>query len=153
MRSKFLRAWIGRWTACALLIGLAASPVPGQSPQSKGAGPHKARAAASRKKHSRIPLQRNLKLATKSSHEFRNPPECLPSESCELCLRKDTFEFPGASLQSQPGTMIPQKFELLCYNKYQFPVGPTIRVRPGTKFNIHVKNELKCGAGPGRVQG
>ncbi len=145
MRSRLLLKWIGLAMSFALLVAVAALPAPGQSPQPKGTEPHEAKAVASRKKHPRVPLQRNLELATKSNNEFRNPPECPSSDPCELILRKDTFEFPGASLQSAPDAEVPQKFELLCYNTYRFPVGPTIRVRPGTTFKIHVKNDLKCG--------
>jgi FtsP/CotA-like multicopper oxidase with cupredoxin domain/peroxiredoxin len=146
MNARQVRRWLGGLAGFAASIALAASlagePLPKQGPV---ATPRTKRPVSRRTKRIGIPLQRNLRLAVNSNNEFRNPPEWDAAKGpCELLLTKDTFPYPGASLQSQPDNAIPQTFELLCYNKNQDKqaVGPTIRVRPGTTFKIHLHNAL-----------
>ena len=91
------------------------------------------------------PLQSHLHLVERDhKNDFRNPPEAAhpgPDLPFDLTLSWATFQFPGASRESSAEQVIPQHFDLLCYN--QHPVGPTIRARPGSRVQIRLKNTLK----------
>jgi FtsP/CotA-like multicopper oxidase with cupredoxin domain/peroxiredoxin len=111
-------------------------------------------------KRAAVPLQASLALATASNNEFHNPPlwDCsIEKGPVDLRLSKGRFLFPGASLQSQADQPIPQNFELLCYenklNQLNQAVGPTIRVKPGTTFKIHLMNNLRGVVDPGPAAG
>jgi FtsP/CotA-like multicopper oxidase with cupredoxin domain/peroxiredoxin len=80
-------------------------------------------------------VQTNLDLAKKSQNEFREPSELTFQNFNELTLRVGTFDDPNAAQLS-----LPSRFQLLCYNGLR--VGPTIRVRRGTTFHIHLENAL-----------
>ena len=80
-------------------------------------------------------IQTSLKLASKSEVEFRQPVEMAYREFNKLVLDVGTFDSGNAGELG-----LPSKFRLLCYNGQ--PVGPTIRVRRGTTFHIHLKNDL-----------
>jgi FtsP/CotA-like multicopper oxidase with cupredoxin domain len=139
------RRWFGGMAAFTVSIAFAASLAGELQPKSEEAAkPRMKRPISKRGKRTRIPLQADLRLASNSNNKFRKPPEWDAAKGpCELLLTKDTFSYPGASLQSQPGSSIPQTFELLCYkNQEKQAVGPTIRVRPGTTFKIHLTNDL-----------
>jgi FtsP/CotA-like multicopper oxidase with cupredoxin domain/peroxiredoxin len=83
-------------------------------------------------------IQTSLRLASQTQVEFRQPAELAYKGFNELVVRVKTFSSGNA-----PELGLPSKFQLLCYNDQ--PVGPTIRVRRGTTFHIHVTNALPAG--------
>jgi FtsP/CotA-like multicopper oxidase with cupredoxin domain/peroxiredoxin len=125
------------WSALLLLgvFGLTPAreepaPQPPQPPQPKGALTGR---AAKRPPAARV--QTSLELASKTTAEFRQPPELAYQDFNELAVRVGSFDNPGAA-----ELKLPSRFQLLCYNGES--VGPTIRVRRGTTFHIRLKNEL-----------
>jgi FtsP/CotA-like multicopper oxidase with cupredoxin domain/peroxiredoxin len=80
-------------------------------------------------------IQTNLKLASQTKVEFRQPVELAYKDFNELVVQVNTFSSGNAAELG-----LPSKFQLICYNGQ--PVGPTIRVRRGTTFHIRVKNNL-----------
>lgn len=82
-----------------------------------------------------ITMQASRAAANKSKAKFTNPEESAHRFVHELTVSTGCFSIPNAD---EVGA---SQFEILCYNKQ--PVGPTIRVRRGTSFQIHVNNSLK----------
>ncbi|MDB5391004.1 MAG: hypothetical protein JWM11_6650 [Planctomycetaceae bacterium] len=80
-------------------------------------------------------IQSDRKLASQTKVEFRHAEELAYRDFNELVLQVGTFDSPHAAELN-----LPSKFQLLCYNGQ--PVGPTIRVKRGTTFHIHLKNNL-----------
>ena len=87
-----------------------------------------------------VRLQSVGELAQRMTAVFRNPVSASRLHGTDifmLCLSKGTF--PCAEAHSIDPTF-PAAFELLCYNHQ--PVGPTIRIRRGETFCIHLANLL-----------
>jgi FtsP/CotA-like multicopper oxidase with cupredoxin domain/peroxiredoxin len=80
-------------------------------------------------------IQTSLDLASQTKAEFRPPEEWAYKQFNKLVLQTGTFANANAG-----DLGLPSQFQLLCFNNQ--PVGPTIRVRRGTTFHIHVKNDL-----------
>ncbi len=92
---------------------------------------------------------RSLENAKNSNMPFEKPEDLDASKgTIELKLTTGRFKSRDASavIPLADGPM-PEKFELLCYNGKR--VGPTIRVKRGTSFKIHVKNALHGDPDPG----
>ena len=143
MSSTVLLRWVGWSAVFAVLVGQGGTSAREARPQPTQAKAPRAKAPAARKpKHKAIPLQGLLRLAKESNNRFKVE-ESAYRELTELHLTTGQFTSPGASLQSTPQQHVPQTFEILCYNKQ--PVGPVIRVRPGTTFKIRVHNDLAEG--------
>jgi FtsP/CotA-like multicopper oxidase with cupredoxin domain/peroxiredoxin len=89
-----------------------------------------------------VPLQGDFKKAKQKALKipFCDPPVSRAKgepAAHELCLSTGKFNNPGVA---EVDPSIPMCFELLCYNGDS--VGPTIRVRRGSKLRIRVKNDL-----------
>jgi len=138
MRPKLLLPCLAGSAVIALsaVLGLSpaqqepARPNAAEPPSAKGDKPQPAKRVAP------VPMQAELRYAQTSTNEFKNPEESAYKDFHQLRLTTETFLSPHAK-----EVQAPDKFELLCYNGR--PVGPTIRVRRGTTFHIHVKNDLK----------
>jgi FtsP/CotA-like multicopper oxidase with cupredoxin domain len=82
-------------------------------------------------------LQRDFDKAGRMQTAFKNPDNAPYDGQFKLRLSSEMFDSPDAAKEDPS---FPTRFQLLCYNKSG--VGPTIRVKRGTKFRIHVKNDL-----------
>jgi FtsP/CotA-like multicopper oxidase with cupredoxin domain/peroxiredoxin len=86
-----------------------------------------------RKRPAPIPVQSKLSLSRRSRNAYQNPQKGALVRNCfELSLGTNTFANAAGP---------PDAFELLCYNGQ--PVGPTITVKRGSTFCIHLKNTLQ----------
>ena len=102
--------------------------------------------AARRRPHSYFQQYENAK---RSNTPFVTPEELKPEDGrFELTLTRNRFRnrHVGDVTTGIDGP-IPETFELLCYNGKR--VGPTIRVKRGTKFKIRVENALHGKLDPG----
>jgi FtsP/CotA-like multicopper oxidase with cupredoxin domain/peroxiredoxin len=86
------------------------------------------------------PLQRTFSLARAVDARYALPEDLGVRPRYELMLTTGRFGSPEAA-GLDPS--IPKTFELLCYNGKR--AGPTIRVRRGSKFQIHLVNALNKG--------
>jgi len=127
MRSHSFRPWMGRLLACVLAIMAATTSALAQN----------ARPALNVRRGNMTDLQRDFNKAKRIKTPF-NPPEEAPYDrQFELKLTTGTFNSPDAPKED---SSLPTWYQLLCYNGSR--VGPTLRVKRGTKFKIHVKNAL-----------
>lgn len=101
-------------------------------------------------KGARIRMEKRRPIAIQQSYDaargvnvpFAMPQELQPNAEWgwyELVLTKNRFHY-DYTAQVDPTDQLPDEFELLTYNRQR--VGPTIRVRRGTKFQIRVHNAL-----------
>jgi FtsP/CotA-like multicopper oxidase with cupredoxin domain/peroxiredoxin len=98
-----------------------------------GAEPQK---NSGRPKHAdSVLLNRDLTAAKMSNNTFREPEEEVYGTLHDLHVAPARLTIQGAAINGGP-----QEFELLTYNGR--PVGPTIRIRRGETFKIHLKNHL-----------
>jgi FtsP/CotA-like multicopper oxidase with cupredoxin domain/peroxiredoxin len=131
MRLAKWKCWLPGVISCVLTVPLAATLASAQQPLSKDKGAE----IKTRQRLPPIPSQAHLGFARRSPNQFRDPIEWAFRPVNELRLTSGTFTSRHAS-----DVAAPEKFELLCYNGQ--PVGPTIRVRRGATFRIHLKNDL-----------
>jgi FtsP/CotA-like multicopper oxidase with cupredoxin domain/peroxiredoxin len=115
------------------MVTLALSPVTAQAP--KAAARNQGRRARA------IAGQSSIVDSRKTRNPFQSPPEMDRLDFNDLKLQVGSFE------NRHPADVdAPDRFELLCYNGK--PVGPTIRVRRGKTFHIHLTNQLDPSADP-----
>ncbi len=124
--------------AAALVLFLAAAL--GSTSADEPAIPKDQARARRAKRPPNARVQTTLALAKKSTAEFRQPEELAYRDFNELSIQVGNFDNPNAAELG-----LPAKFQLLCYNGR--PVGPTIRVRRGRTFHVHLKNDLPAVAG------
>jgi FtsP/CotA-like multicopper oxidase with cupredoxin domain/peroxiredoxin len=121
-----------------LIFGLAAAAAHAAAPLR----PPTPRPKSAIQRGERSLLQRDLAKVKQVDTPFQNPSEAhAVNGRFELVLTPATFDSPGLA-RLEP--TLPDRFELLSYNKER--VGPTIRVKRGTKFRIHLRNDLQKGA-------
>jgi FtsP/CotA-like multicopper oxidase with cupredoxin domain/peroxiredoxin len=127
MRSHSFRPWMGRLLTCVLAIMAATASSLAQD----------SRPPLNPRRNNMSDLQRDPNKAKRIKTPFNPPAEAPYVGQFELNLTTGTFPSPDAPKEDQN---LPTWFQLLCYNKSR--VGPTLRVKRGTKFKIHVKNSL-----------
>lgn len=136
VRSRASLGWLRSAGALAVLavLGFTLAWEPAR-PKDKPAKPKDELPGRQAKRPPVARIQTDLKLASQTKVEFRQPVELAYKDFNELVLQAKTFDVGNAA-----GLGLPAKFQLLCYNDQA--VGPTIRVRRGTTFHIRVKNTL-----------
>jgi FtsP/CotA-like multicopper oxidase with cupredoxin domain/peroxiredoxin len=145
MRSAKSRWQIVCLVACSTMFAMDLTMgVAQEATQKSSAGDR----AIRRKPHSYFQSFENAK---RSNTSFEVPDELIPDRGqFELTLTRNRFRSRHAGDVLEVigiDGQIPETFEVLCYNGKR--VGPTIRVKRGSKFKIRVKNALHGKLDPG----